>query len=232
MSSVAPIGSENAVVTHNIKGADELVEDGFKKAQAIAGDVQDKLSMKTACLCCNCVLGTRTIDKESRDFPICSCGGDGNCIFAYCLGENACIMPRMCCGCQAEYCSCKNNDETFSCVGKPIKLTAGAYECCCCRSAQKCGVIPIPYPLIGYNCNICIFNSRMAIPCTKQVPLEVGCCNVMCVGKKAGKEGGAPVSEIMDRDGDIPVAVAQPAVTDVDLLDKSFVPLQYTEKVW
>merc|ERR1712028_325798 len=149
----------------------------------------DDLKAHTACVCCDCSFFIK--------YPnCCGCREVGTCLC--CSGARMMNVDwkEMAFCCQAvsvAYCIDLKACKDPGCMQAIWGQEAGQATCCFIFHSKykgACHMIPLKPSFIcckvGEQC-LCI-DQRFAIPCDKDVPLEVACCGKYCVEKHHSKD--------------------------------------------
>ena len=153
-------------------------------------------------MCCACCCSRRSIFHKFPDCIGCQSGGECLC----CRGGNKC-------GIQTEHLAlCSSSPQCFACDNKKDLQTdgcCGSRDNCVCLICCRCqyeNVCVIPSTCIKCGDQCCCLEGRCALPCDDDVPFQIGCCGVYCVGKPAPK----PPQQVVVMMA--PTAVGQPVM--------------------
>ena len=187
-------------------------------------EAQDFIQLPSAdqlFMCCACCCSKTSIYHKVPD-----------CCGFTVLSECLCCRDASKCNIQCDHLSiCTSSPECFCCDFKKDMSKDGCFACrsydicCLCCLSQTDNACKIPTTCCKSSSQCLCCDDRCALPCDDQVPFQIGCLGIYCVGKPAPKQNvvavvNAPVQQpvmMMQQPVQQPVMVVQQPAPSADM---------------
>ena len=160
-------------------------------------------------MCCACCCSKTSIYYKLPD-----------CIGFTVLSECCCSRSASKCNIQFDHLSCCTSSPECFCFDFKKSMTKDgcaacrSYDICClCCLSQTDNAFKVPTTCCKSSSQCLCCDDRCAVPCDDEVPFQIGCLGIFCVGKPAPKQNvvvvSAPVQPqviMMGQQPGIPVA--------------------------